>query len=54
MDDVPKVSVVVCSYSHERYSDTIETIESLVRQSYQNIEIILVVDRNIGLFQDFQ
>lgn len=53
MDDIPKVSVIVCSHSHERYLDTIETIESLVRQSYQNIEIILVVDRNLSLFKDF-
>jgi len=53
MDDFLKVSVIVCTYSHERYSDTIETIESLVRQSYQNTEIILVIDRNINLFKDF-
>lgn len=54
MDNFLKVSVVVCTYSHERYFDTIETIESLVKQSYQNIEIILVVDRNINLFNDFR
>jgi len=53
MDNIIKVSVVVCSYSQERYLDTIETIESLVRQSYQNIEIVLVVDRNLDLFNDF-
>lgn len=53
MENVPKVSVVVCTYSHKRYSDTIETIESLVRQSYQNTEIILVIDRNLNLFKDF-
>jgi glycosyltransferase involved in cell wall biosynthesis len=47
------VSIVVCTYSHERYFDTIETIESLDRQSYQNIEIVLVVDRNLNLFNDF-
>lgn len=53
MDNVIKVSVVVCSYSQERYLDTIETIESLVRQSYQNIEIVLVIDRNLDLFNEF-
>ncbi|AKB12952.1 Glycosyltransferase, GT2 family [Methanosarcina thermophila] len=53
MDNIPKVSVVVCSYSHERYWDTIETIESLVKQSYKNIEIVLVVDRNLDLFKAF-
>ncbi|MGB9927135.1 MAG: glycosyltransferase [Methanosarcina sp.] len=53
MSNLLKVSVVVCTYSHERYFDTIETIESLVKQSYQNIEIILIVDRNVNLFKDF-
>jgi len=53
MDNIPTVSVVVCSYSHNRYLDAIETIESLVRQSYQNTEIILVIDRNLNLFKDF-
>lgn len=53
MNNFLKVSIVVCTYSHERYFDTIETIESLVKQSYQNIEIILVVDRNLNLFNDF-
>lgn len=53
MDTIPKVSVVVCTYSHKRYLDTIETVESLVRQSYQNTEIILVIDRNLNLFEDF-
>lgn len=53
MNNILKVSVVVCSYSHERYFDTIETIESLVKQSYQNTEIILVIDRNLNLFKDF-
>lgn len=53
MDQFLTVSVIVCTYSHKRYFDTIETIESLVRQSYQNIEIILVIDRNLNLFNDF-
>lgn len=54
MNNSLKVSIVVCTYSHERYSDTLETIESLVNQSYQNIEVILIVDRNINLFNDFR
>jgi glycosyltransferase involved in cell wall biosynthesis len=53
MDKFLTVSVVVCTYSHERYFDTIETIDSLIRQSYQNIEIILVIDQNLSLFNDF-
>lgn len=53
MDNIPKVSVVVCSYSCERYSDTIDTIKSLAGQSYQNTEIILVIDRNPELYNYF-
>src|SRR5665647_3983295 len=53
MDDFLKVSVVVCTYSDERYFDSIETIQSLIKQSYQNIEVILVVDRNVNLFNKF-
>lgn len=44
------VSVVVCTYSCERYLDTIETVKSLLNQSYDNLEIILIVDRNVDLY----
>ncbi|WP_200531425.1 glucosyl-dolichyl phosphate glucuronosyltransferase [Halorubrum sp. LN27] len=41
-----KVSVVVCTYTLDRYDDFSEAVESLLRQTYDPIEIILVSDGN--------
>ena len=41
-----KVSVVVCTYSEDRYKDFVGAVDSLRRQTYDNIEIIIVVDGN--------
>jgi len=38
----PLVSIIIPLYNHEKYIQ--ETIESIVLQTYQNIEIILVDD----------
>ncbi len=40
------VSVVVCTYSPKMLNHFIECVESLVNQSYENIEIICIVDGN--------
>jgi GT2 family glycosyltransferase len=53
MDKFHKISIVICTYSFDRYQDTIETINSLNKQTYHNKEIILVIDRNINLYNDF-
>jgi glycosyltransferase involved in cell wall biosynthesis len=45
-----KVSVVICTYSMERYEDYVEVTESLLSQTYDPIEIILVVDGNEEVF----
>jgi glycosyltransferase involved in cell wall biosynthesis len=39
-----KVSVVVCTYSPEMYDDFEATIESLLSQTHDDIEIVIVVD----------
>ncbi len=39
-----KVSVVVCTYSSNMLSHFIECVESLINQSYGNVEIICIVD----------
>jgi alpha-1,3-rhamnosyltransferase len=40
--DLPLVSVVVPSYNHEKYVK--ETIESIINQTYKNIELIVIDD----------
>lgn len=49
-----KVSVVVCAYSIERYDDVCEAVESLLAQTYEDIEIILIIDGNETLFERLQ
>ncbi len=42
MDISPKVSVLVSAYNHERYIE--ECIESILNQTYANIELIVIDD----------
>ncbi|HHV18693.1 MAG TPA: glycosyltransferase family 2 protein [Thermoanaerobacterales bacterium] len=46
-----KVSAVICTYSIARFSNLMEAIQSLVEQTYKNIEIIVVVDHNTPLYE---
>jgi len=46
-----KVSVVVCTYSPNMFTHFIECVESLLNQTYKNIEIICIVDGNRGYFE---
>jgi glycosyltransferase involved in cell wall biosynthesis len=39
-----KVSIVVCTYSMERYGPFSECIESVFDQEYDSLEVALVVD----------
>ncbi len=45
------VSVVICAYTSSRYSDLEEAIESLNRQTYEDLEIIVVIDEDKGLYE---
>ncbi|HHF1355348.1 TPA: glycosyltransferase family 2 protein, partial [Haemophilus influenzae] len=42
MENLPLVSVIVCSYNAEQYID--ESISSIINQSYENLEIIVIND----------
>ncbi|KAF5425191.1 Glycosyltransferase involved in cell wall bisynthesis [Candidatus Methanomarinus sp.] len=43
------VSIILCTYDINRYSDFIDAINSLLDQTYTNIEIVVVVDGNRDL-----
>lgn len=45
-----KISFIICTYSTEFFSDTLECINSLINQDYDNKEIILVMDKNDELY----
>ena len=40
------VSVVVCTYSMDRYDDFTEAVESALAQTHEPVEVVLVVDGN--------
>ncbi len=44
------VSIIICTHRSERYGDFKEAINSLLSQSYNNLEIIVVVDGNKELY----
>jgi glycosyltransferase involved in cell wall biosynthesis len=46
-----KVSVIVTTYDLFRLKDALEAVYSILNQSHRNIEIIVVVDRNLSLHQ---
>jgi len=46
-----KVSVIICTYSLERLKDTIEAVDSIFKQTYPILEIIVAVDHNEKLLQ---
>ena len=41
-----KVSVIICSYSMGRYDSFAETINSVLAQTYDSLELVIVVDGN--------
>ncbi|MDS0292772.1 glucosyl-dolichyl phosphate glucuronosyltransferase [Halogeometricum luteum] len=45
-----KVSVVVCTYSMERYPSFSECVESVLAQTHDDLEVVLVVDGNDEVF----
>ena len=42
MNNQPLVSIVACCYNHEKYIE--ETLDSIISQTYGNIEIIIIDD----------
>ena len=44
------ISIILCTYRSERYEDFVGAINSLKAQSYENLEIVVVVDGNRELY----
>lgn len=44
------VSAVVCTHSLDNYRDLMETVDSLLKQTHRELEIIIVVDGNEELY----
>ena len=44
------ISIVICTHRSDRYEDFVEAIDSLLSQSYNNLDIVVVVDGNRGLY----
>jgi GT2 family glycosyltransferase len=44
------VSIILCTHQSDRYEDFVEAINSLKAQSYENMEIVVVVDGNRELY----
>jgi len=40
------VSVIICTYAAERYDDFSEAVESVLEQTYDSVEVVVVVDGN--------
>src|SRR5882757_1034851 len=45
----PTVSVVICTYSSERWLALGDAVESVLRQADETVELIVVVDHNAEL-----
>lgn len=46
-----KVSVIICTYSLERYDAFKDAVESVRSQTYDDVELVLVVDGNTAVYR---
>ena len=47
---LPKISIVVASYTIGRFQDLVELLDSIQAQTYQNVETLLVIERSLELY----
>jgi len=46
-----RVSVILCTYSMDRYSDFSEAANSVLNQTYNNVELVVVVDGTDAVYE---
>lgn len=46
-----RVSVIICTYAEDVYDDFQEAVESVRKQTYDDVEIVLVADGNEAVYQ---
>jgi len=46
-----KVSVVVCTYTMDRYDVFKAAVESVLAQTYDPVEVVLVIDGNLEVYE---
>lgn len=44
-----RVSVVICTYAPDLYDDFLEAVESVLAQTYSDVEIVVVVDGTVSV-----
>jgi GT2 family glycosyltransferase len=49
MDD--RISVIISTFSTKRYNDLIDLFQGLSAQTYKNIEVIVIIDENVELYE---
>lgn len=51
IDSEPKISVIICAYTTDRFMDIHETVNSVLDQTLKPCEVIMAVDHNEELYQ---
>lgn len=49
MDD--RISVIISTFSTKRYDDLIDLFQGLSAQTYKNIEVVVIIDKNVELYE---
>jgi glycosyltransferase involved in cell wall biosynthesis len=49
-----RVSVVLCTHTLKRYDDCLEAAESVLAQTYDDVELVLVSDGNEAVYDQFE